>query len=100
MMGSSLATWGFRDRQYFEDLVEARVLEDLAQVRARPRQAQLPAPAHQPLLRLEEHPEPRARDVLEPGEVEGDDALGHPVEKGLRRLGVRGVEPAGERHAA
>src|SRR5678815_1397767 len=84
---------------YLENLVEARVLQYVTQVAVDPRQAQLPSGGHQPLLRLEEHPQAGARDVLQAAAVDPDRPL-HFVEEGLRRRRLRRVQAPGDRHRA
>jgi len=66
-----------------EDLVEAGVDEDVSQMLADALQAQPAGRAHQALLRLEQHAEAGAGDVLQAAEVERDDST-DAVEKGLR----------------
>src|SRR6185437_7796671 len=79
----------------FEELVESGVDEDIPKVGAEARQAQLAAAAEQALLRLEEDAEASARNVFEPGAVEGRRS-GDAVEEGLRGLRLRGIEPPGD----
>src|SRR5436189_2050808 len=78
-------------RDDLEDLVEPGVLEDVLQVAADAREAELAPGGEQPLLGLQQHAEARARDVLELAAVHGDGPL-DPIEKRLGLGRLRGVE--------
>src|SRR5258708_12165702 len=71
-----------------EDLVEARILKDVPQVPVDAREAQLAAGTEQALVRLEQHAQAGARDVLQPAAIQGHRSL-PAADKGLggARLG-------------
>src|SRR6516164_1875728 len=74
-----------------EELVEARVAEDVPQVFADAGQAELAARGEQALLGLEQDAQARARDVLQALAVQRDRSLDL-VEKGLSCRRLRGIE--------
>src|SRR6185503_13702714 len=67
-----------------EDPVEARILEDVADMAADAREPELAVGGEEALLGLEQHPQAGARNVLEPGAIEGHGPLDL-VEEGLGR---------------
>src|SRR6185436_3095162 len=76
-----------------EDLVEPGVLEDVLQMAGHAHEPELAARAQQALLGLQEHAQPRARDVLELAAVHSDGSL-NLVEECLDCGGLRCVEAA------
>src|SRR5436190_7859519 len=76
-------------------LIEAGVLQDVAQVATDAGETQLASRGHQPLLGFQEHTEARARDVFEPRAVERHRARDL-VEERLRGRALRRVEPPGD----
>src|SRR6476661_8309483 len=78
-----------------EDLVEARIAEDVLEVAVDRRQAQAPAGPEQPLVGLQEDAEAGAGEVLQVAAVERDDAL-ESIEVRPRRGSLGRVEPSRE----
>src|SRR5690349_18411580 len=78
-----------------ENLVEARIAEDVLEVAVDRRQAQATAGPQQPLVRFQENAEAGAGEVLEVAAVERDDAL-EAIEVRLRRGSLGRVEPSRE----
>src|SRR6478735_4235415 len=78
-----------------EDLVEARIAEDVLEVAVDCRQAQAPASTQQPVVRLQEDAEAGAGKVLQVAAVEGDDAM-EAIEVGLRCSSLGCVEASRE----
>src|SRR6478752_753965 len=75
-----------------EDLVEARIAEDVLKVAVDRRQSKAPAGPQQPLVRLQEDAEAGAGKVLQVAAVEGDDAM-EAIEVCLRGGSLGRVEP-------
>src|SRR5882724_7407110 len=79
-----------------KDLVESRVMEDVADVRIEIDHAQPGAAFGKPLLRRQQESQAGAGDVVEAGEIDGA-ALGNGREDGRRLLHLRRVESADEK---